>query len=33
MTLNLYPTTGAYSQTMLIAYFPRQRIPVEADVY
>ena len=33
MTLNLYPVTGAHSQTMLMAYFPRQRILVEADVY
>ena len=33
MTVNLYPVTGAHSETMLIAYFPRQRILVEADVY
>jgi glyoxylase-like metal-dependent hydrolase (beta-lactamase superfamily II) len=33
MTVNLYPVTTAHSQTMLIAYFPRQRILVEADVY
>jgi glyoxylase-like metal-dependent hydrolase (beta-lactamase superfamily II) len=33
MTVNLYPVTGAHSQTMLMAYFPRQRILVEADVY
>ena len=33
MTVNLYPVTGVHSQTMLMAYFPRQRILVEADVY
>jgi glyoxylase-like metal-dependent hydrolase (beta-lactamase superfamily II) len=33
MTVNLYPVTGAHSETMLMAYFPRQRILVEADVY
>jgi glyoxylase-like metal-dependent hydrolase (beta-lactamase superfamily II) len=33
MTVNLYPVTTAHSQTMLVAYFPRQRILVEADVY
>jgi len=33
MTVNLYPVTGAHSQTMLMAYFPKQRILVEADVY
>ena len=33
MTVNLYPVTGAHSQTMLMAYFPRQRILVEADIY
>ena len=33
MTVNLYPVTGAHSETMLMAYFPRQRLLVEADVY
>ena len=33
MTVNLYPVTGAHSETMLMAYFPRQRILVEVDVY
>ncbi|NOT28656.1 MAG: MBL fold metallo-hydrolase [Acidobacteria bacterium] len=33
MTVNLYPVTTAHSQTMLVAYFPTQRILVEADVY
>ena len=33
MTVNLYTVTGAHSDTMLMAYFPRQRILVEADVY
>lgn len=33
MTVNLYAVTGAHSESMLIAYFPRQRILVEADVY
>ena len=33
MTVNLYPVTGAHSETMLMAYFPKQRILVEADVY
>ena len=33
MTVTLYPVTGAHSETMLMAYFPQQRILVEADVY
>ena len=33
MTVNLYPVTGAHSESMLMAYFPAQRILVVADVY
>jgi glyoxylase-like metal-dependent hydrolase (beta-lactamase superfamily II) len=33
MTVNLYTVTGEHSETMLMAYFPRQRLLVEADVY
>jgi glyoxylase-like metal-dependent hydrolase (beta-lactamase superfamily II) len=33
MTVNLYPLSGPHSETMLIAYFPRERLLVEADVY
>jgi len=33
MTVTLYPVTGAHSETMLMAYFPRERLLVEADVY
>jgi glyoxylase-like metal-dependent hydrolase (beta-lactamase superfamily II) len=33
MTVNLYPVTGAHSETMIMAYFPRERLLVEADVY
>ena len=33
MTVNLYPITTGHSQTMLVAYFPAQRLLVEADVY
>jgi glyoxylase-like metal-dependent hydrolase (beta-lactamase superfamily II) len=33
MTVNLYPVTGQHSETMLMAYFPRERLLVEADVY
>jgi glyoxylase-like metal-dependent hydrolase (beta-lactamase superfamily II) len=33
MTVTLYPVTGTHSETMLMAYFPRQRLLVEADVY
>jgi len=33
MTVTLYPVTGAHSETMVMAYFPRERLLVEADVY
>jgi glyoxylase-like metal-dependent hydrolase (beta-lactamase superfamily II) len=33
MTVNLYPLSGPHSETMLIAYLPRERLLVEADVY
>jgi glyoxylase-like metal-dependent hydrolase (beta-lactamase superfamily II) len=33
MTMALYAVTGAHSETMLVAYFPRERLLVEADVY
>lgn len=33
MTVVLYPVTGAHSETMLMAYLPRERLLVEADVY
>ena len=33
MTVNLYPFSGPHSETMLIAYFPRERLLVQADVY
>ncbi len=33
MTVTLYPVTGAHSETMLMAYFPRERLLVEGDVY
>jgi glyoxylase-like metal-dependent hydrolase (beta-lactamase superfamily II) len=33
MTVNLYPVSGPHSETMLMAYFPRERMLVEADVY
>jgi len=33
MTMQLLPYSGPHSETMLVAYFPRQRILVEADVY
>jgi glyoxylase-like metal-dependent hydrolase (beta-lactamase superfamily II) len=33
MTVNLYPVSGPHSETMLIAYLPRERLLVEADVY
>ena len=33
MTVNLYPVSGPHSETMLMAYFPRERLLVEADVY
>jgi glyoxylase-like metal-dependent hydrolase (beta-lactamase superfamily II) len=33
MTLNLYAVTSAHSETMLIGYFPRERLLVEVDLY
>lgn len=33
MTVTLYPVTGAHSETMLMAYLPRERLLVEGDVY
>jgi glyoxylase-like metal-dependent hydrolase (beta-lactamase superfamily II) len=34
MTVNLYPIAGSsHGDTLLMAYFPRERILVEADVY
>src|SRR6185436_7201261 len=33
MTVQLIPVTGPHSDTMLMAYFPRERLLVEADVY
>ena len=33
MTMNLYPVTGEHTNTMLMAYFPRERLLVEADLY
>jgi hypothetical protein len=33
MTVHLYAVTGAHCETMLIAYFPREQVIVEADVY
>jgi glyoxylase-like metal-dependent hydrolase (beta-lactamase superfamily II) len=33
MTVNLYPVSGEHSETMIVAYFPRERLLVEADVY
>jgi glyoxylase-like metal-dependent hydrolase (beta-lactamase superfamily II) len=33
MTVQLLPVTGPHSDTMLMAYFPRERLLVEADVY
>jgi len=33
MTVNLYPFSGPHSETMLMVYFPRERLLVEADVY
>ncbi|OFW02185.1 MAG: hypothetical protein A3I61_06810 [Acidobacteria bacterium RIFCSPLOWO2_02_FULL_68_18] len=33
MTMQLLPYSGPHSETMLIAYFPRERLLVEADVY
>jgi len=33
MTVNLYPFSGPHAETMLIAYFPRERLLVQADIY
>ncbi|MGH9255319.1 MAG: MBL fold metallo-hydrolase, partial [Vicinamibacterales bacterium] len=33
MTVNLYTVSGPHSETMLMAYFPRERLLVEGDVY
>ena len=33
MSVVLHPVTGPHSETMLVAYVPRERILVEADVY
>jgi glyoxylase-like metal-dependent hydrolase (beta-lactamase superfamily II) len=33
MTMQLLPYSGPHSETMLVAYFPRERLLVEADVY
>jgi glyoxylase-like metal-dependent hydrolase (beta-lactamase superfamily II) len=33
MTVNLYPVTGEHSETMLVAYLPKERLLVEVDVY
>ncbi|MGE0704833.1 MAG: MBL fold metallo-hydrolase, partial [Vicinamibacterales bacterium] len=33
MTVNLYTVSGPHTETMLIAYFPRQQILTEVDVY
>ncbi len=33
MTLTLFPVRGAHSETMLVAYFPKERLLVEADLY
>lgn len=33
MTVQLLPYSGPHSETMLVAYFPRERLLVEADVY
>lgn len=33
MTVNLYTVSGPHSETMLVPYFPRERLLVEADVY
>lgn len=33
MTLTLFPISGAHSETMLVAYFPKERLLVEADLY
>ena len=33
MTMQLLPYSGPHAETMLVAYFPRERMLVEADVY
>ncbi len=33
MTVTLYPVTGAHSETMLVAYLPKERLLIEVDVY
>jgi glyoxylase-like metal-dependent hydrolase (beta-lactamase superfamily II) len=33
MTVNLYPVSNVHSETMLMAYFPRQRVLFQADLY
>jgi len=33
MTVQLLPYSGPHTETMLVAYFPRERVLVEADVY
>lgn len=33
MTVVLYPVTSVHSETMLMAYLPRERLLVEADLY
>jgi hypothetical protein len=33
MALTLYPVTSEHSETMLVAYFPKERLLVEADLY
>jgi glyoxylase-like metal-dependent hydrolase (beta-lactamase superfamily II) len=33
MTVNLYPVSTAHSETMLMAYVPRDRMLIEVDVY
>lgn len=33
MTMTLYPLTGPHTNTMLMAYIPRERLLIEADVY
>jgi glyoxylase-like metal-dependent hydrolase (beta-lactamase superfamily II) len=33
MTVDLYAVSGAHSETMLVAHFPRERLLVQVDVY
>ena len=33
MTVNLYPMSNVHSETMLLVYFPRQRVLFQADLY